>query len=112
MKFGGLGDFMKQAQVLQTKMQQAQQEIKLLEVEGNAGAGLIKATLAGDHSAKRIKIDPSLVPGLSESDREVLEDLIVAAYNDANNKVEETSKKKLAGLTAGLNLPAGFEGLG
>ncbi|TKB49061.1 YbaB/EbfC family nucleoid-associated protein [Ferrimonas sediminicola] len=102
---GGMGNLMKQAQQMQEKMQQAQAEIAAMEVTGEAGAGMVKVTMTGSHSVRRVEIDPSLM----EDDVEMLEDLIAAACNDAARRVEETSKEKMAALTGGMGLPPGFK---
>lgn len=101
----GLGNLMKQAQEMQANLQKAQEEIAKMEVTGEAGAGMVKITMNGRHEVKRVEIDP----GLMQEDREMLEDLIAAAFNDANKRVENMSKEKMSGLTAGLNLPAGMK---
>ena len=100
-----LGDLMKQAQQMQEQMQKAQAKLADAEVTGESGAGLGKVVMTGRHDIKRVTIDPSL---LSE-DKEVLEDLLAAAVNDAVRRVEASSKDMLAGLTAGLNIPPGFK---
>lgn len=87
---GGLGNLMKQAQQMQERMQKMQEEIAQLEVTGEAGAGLIKVTINGAHNCRRIDIDPSLM----EDDKEMLEDLIAAAFNDAVRRAEEMQKRK------------------
>ena len=102
---GGLGGLMKQAQQMQERMQKMQEEIAQLEVTGESGAGLIKVTLNGAHNCRRIEIDPSLM----EDDKEMLEDLIAAAFNDAVRRAEELQKEKMASVTAGMGLPAGFK---
>ena len=102
---GGLGNLMKQAQKMQEDMQKAQEELKLIEVEGQSGGGLVKVTMMGSHEVKRIAIDDSLVG----DDKEMLEDLIAAALNDAVHKLEEVTKDKYAGLTAGMPLPPGMK---
>lgn len=101
---GNMGNIMKQAQALQTRMQKAQEEIAQLECTGEAGAGLVKVTITGKHEARRVEIDPSLF----QEDKEMCEDLIVAAFNDANRRVEEQSRKKLEEATGGLPIPPGF----
>ncbi|KFA58543.1 hypothetical protein A9G34_09720 [Gilliamella sp. Choc4-2] len=103
---GGLGNLMKQAQQMQAKMQQAQEEIAKLEVTGESGAGLVKVTINGAHNCKRVEIDPSLV---SEDDKEMLEDLIAAAFNDATRRLDESQKEKMAQVTGGMQLPPGFK---
>jgi len=102
---GGLGNLMKQAQKMQEDMQKAQEEIKSIEVEGQSGGGLVKVTMMGSHEVKRISIDDSLVG----DDKEMLEDLIAAALNDAVHKLEAETKDKYAGLTAGMPLPPGMK---
>ena len=102
---GGLGNLMKQAQKMQEDMQKAQEEIKLIEVEGQSGGGLVKVVMMGSHEVKRISIDDSLV----SDDKDMLEDLIAAALNDAVHKLETTTKDKYAGLTAGMPLPPGMK---
>ena len=102
---GGLGNIMKQAQKMQEDMQKAQDEIKQMEVEGQSGGGMVKVIMQGTHEVKRISIDDSLVG----DDKEMLEDLIAAAVNDAVHKVEQTTKDKYSGLTAGMPLPPGMK---
>jgi hypothetical protein len=101
----GLTDLMKQAQQMQERMQSLQAELAQLEVTGEAGAGMVKVTLNGRHEARRVQIDPSV----AKEDLVVLEDLIAAAINDAVHRVERAQQDKMAGLTAGLGLPAGFK---
>ena len=101
---GGLGGLMKQAQQMQEKMQKMQEEIAQLEVTGESGAGLVKITINGAHNCRRIDIDPSLM----EDDKEMLEDLIAAAFNDAVRRAEELQKEKMASVTAGMPLPPGM----
>nr|WP_300309063.1 YbaB/EbfC family nucleoid-associated protein [Halomonas sp.] len=102
---GGMGNLMKQAQEMQTKMQQIQEEIAKSEVLGEAGAGMVKVTMNGRHDVSRVEIDPSIM----EEDKELLEDLLAAAVNDAVRKVEQNSREKMEEATAGLNLPPGFK---
>ncbi len=102
---GGMGNIMKQAQAMQDKMQRMQEEITRLEVTGEAGAGLVKVTMTGNHNVRRVSIDDSLM----QDDKEMLEDLIAAAINDAARRVEETSKEKMASVTGGMQLPPGFK---
>ena len=97
----GLGDFMKQAQEMQERMQQVQQEIVNLEVHGESGAGLVKVLMNGRHEVKRVTIDPSL---MNEA-KDVLEDLVAAACNDAVHKAEAAQQEKMSGMAAGLGLP-------
>lgn len=101
----GLGDMMKQAQQMQEKMQQMQTELASKEVEGQAGAGLVKVIMTGRHDVKRVAIDSSLF----EEDKEMLEDLLAAAVNDAVRRVEEENKKSMSDLTGGLQMPPGFK---
>ena len=105
-KGGGLGNMMKQAQQMQERMQKAQAEIANLEVVGEAGAGLVKVTMMGNHNVRRVSIDPSL---FEDDDSEMIEDLVAAAINDAVRRVEQTSKDKMAEVTGGMNLPPGFK---
>jgi nucleoid-associated protein EbfC len=102
---GGLGNLMRQAQQMQETMQKAQAELADLEVTGEAGAGMVKVVLNGRHEAKKVIIEPKLVG----EDLGLLEDLIVAALNDAVHKVAARSQEKYAGLMAGMNLPPGMK---
>ena len=102
---GGIAGLMKQAQQMQENMKKAQEELAQTEVEGQAGAGLVKVTMTCRHDVKRVAIDPSLM----SDDRDMLEDLIAAAVNDAVRRVEVTTQEKMAGLTAGMPLPPGFK---
>ena len=99
---GGLGNLMKQAQQMQEKMQKMQEEIAQLEVTGESGAGLVKVTINGAHNCRRVEIDPSLL----EDDKEMLEDLVAAAFNAAVRKAEELSAEKMGKL-----MPAGMPGM-
>jgi hypothetical protein len=96
---------MKQAQQLQANMQKAQAEIAAMEVTGESGGGMVKVTINGRHEAKRVQIDPA-VP---LDDREMIEDLVAAAINDAVHRLETTSQEKMAGLMGGMNLPPGLK---
>ena len=100
-----LAGLMKQAQAMQENMKQAQDAIAAMEVEGQAGGGMVKVVMTGRHDVKRVTIAPTL---LSE-DKDMLEDLVAAAMNDAVRKVEAASQQKMAGLTAGMPLPPGFK---
>lgn len=100
---GQLASLMKQAQKMQEDMQRAQEELAQMEVEGQSGAGMVKITMTGRHEVRRVVIDPSLLG----DDRDMLEDLIAAAFNDALRRVEEASKEKMAPMAAGL--PPGFK---
>lgn len=104
---GGMGNMLKQAQQMQERMQQVQEDIAKTEVVGEAGAGMVKVTMYGNHNVKRVAIDPSLFG--DEDDREMLEDLIAAATNDAVRRVEETSKEKMSAVAGGMGLPPGFK---
>ena len=99
---GGLGNILKQAQAMQENLKRAQEELAALEVTGAAGGGMVRVTMTGRHDVKRVEIDPAL---FKDDDREVLEDLIAAAMNDAVRKVEQTAQAKMASVTGGLNLP-------
>ena len=102
---GGLGNLMKQAQKMQADMQKAQEEIASLEVTGESGGGLVKVTMTGRHEARRVEIDDSLVG----EDKDMLEDLVAAAINDAAHKVEAVTQERMSNMTAGLDLPAGMK---
>ncbi len=101
---GGLAGLMKQAQAMQDNMKKAQEQLALIEVEGQSGAGMVKVVMTCSHDVRRVSIDPSVL-----DDREMLEDLIAAAVNDGVRRGEELSKEKMAGFAAGLNLPAGLK---
>lgn len=103
---GNIGNMMKQMQQLQTNMQRAQAEIASLEVTGESGGGMAKVTMTGKHEVRRVTLDPSI---LGANDKEMLEDLIAAAINDAVQKVERTSQEKMSSLMGGLNLPPGVK---
>lgn len=98
---GGMAGLMKQAQQMQEKMQKMQEELANAEVTGQSGAGLVSVVMTGRHDVKRITLDDSLM----QEDKEVLEDLIAAAVNDAVRKVEQNSQEKMSGMTAGMQLP-------
>ena len=102
---GGIGQLMKQAQEMQANMQKIQEEMAHTTVVGESGAGMVRITLSCKHEVKAMEIDDTLVG----DDKEMLEDLIVAAFNDAVRKVEKTTQEKFSGMTAGLNLPAGMK---
>lgn len=101
---GGLAGLMKQAQQMQENMKKAQEELASTEVEGQSGAGLVKVTITCKHVVRKVSIDPSLLT----EDKDMLEDLVMAAMNDAGNKAEAATQAKMAGFTAGLNLPPGM----
>lgn len=100
-----LAGLMKQAQQMQENMQRAQEELARTEVEGQSGAGLVKVVMTCRHDVKRVSIDPSLVG----DDREMLEDLVAAAFNDAVRRAESVTQEKMGSLTAGLPMPPGFK---
>lgn len=102
---GGLGNIMKQAQQMQEKMQKVQDEIAGTEVTGESGAGMVKITMNGAHNCRRVEIDAALL----DDDRDMLEDLIAAAINDAARRINEVQKEKMAGMSAGMPLPPGFK---
>lgn len=102
---GGIGNLMKQAQKMQADMQKAQEEIANMEVEGQAGGGMVKVVMNGRHEIRRVSLDDSLMG----DDKEMIEDLLAAAVNDAVRRIEQQSQDKMSGLTAGLNLPGGFK---
>ncbi len=103
---GGLGGLMKQAQKMQADMQKAQEEIAKMEVTGQSGGGLVSVVINGRHECKRVNIDDSL---FEDDDKEMLEDLVAAAINDAAQRMEKESKAKMSGLTEGISLPPGFK---
>ncbi|VXB14262.1 YbaB/EbfC family nucleoid-associated protein [Massilia sp. 9I] len=100
-----LAGLMKQAQAMQDNMKKAQEQLALIEVEGQSGAGLVKVVMTCKNDVKRVTIDPSLLG----DDRDMLEDLVAAAFNDAVRKAETTASEKMSGLTAGMPLPPGFK---
>lgn len=102
---GGMGNLMKQAQQMQAKMQKMQEEIANMEVVGESGAGMVKVTMTGSHSVRRVEIDESLM----EDDKDMIEDLVAAAFNDAVRRVEETNKAKMAEVTGGMQMPPGMK---
>ena len=102
---GGLGALMKQAQQMQENMARMQEELKTIEVEGQSGAGLVKVVMTCRNAVKKVSIDPSLLG----EDKDMLEDLVMAAVNDAVAKAEATSQAKMQGFTAGMNLPPGMK---
>ena len=102
---GNIGNMMKQAQAVQQNMQKVQAEIAQLEVVGESGGGMVKVTMTGKHDVKRVQLEPAVVT----EDREMLEDLIAAATNDAVKKVETAVQAKMATAMGGLQLPPGFK---
>ena len=102
---GGMGNLMKQAQKMQEQLQKAQAELAEAEVQGEAGAGLVKVVMNGRHDVKRVMIDDSVM----SEDKEMLEDLLAAAVNDAVRKIEQNNQDQMGKLTAGMGLPAGMK---
>ena len=102
---GGLSNLMRQAQQMQENMQKAQAELAEIEVTGESGAGMVKVTLNGRHEARKVSIEPKLLG----EDKQMLEDLLVAALNDAVRKIAARSQEKYSGLMSGLNLPPGMK---
>ena len=102
---GQLAGLMKQAQAMQDNMKKMQEQLAMIEVEGQAGAGMVKVLMTCKNDVKRVSIDPSLLG----DDKDMLEDLVAAAFNDAVRKAEATTNEKMSGMTAGLPLPPGFK---
>ncbi len=102
---GNIGQLMKQAQAMQENMRRVQEQLATVEVEGQSGAGMVKVVMTCKHDVKRVLIDPSLLG----DDREMLEDLVAAAFNDAARRVEQAVAEKMSSFAAGLGLPAGFK---
>jgi len=102
---GQVAGLMQQAQKMQENMKRVQDELAATEVEGQSGAGAVKVTMSCKHDVRRVAIDPSLVG----DDKEMLEDLVAAAFNDALRRAEEVSQQKMASVTAGMPLPPGFK---
>ena len=102
---GGIAGLMKQAQQMQDNMKKMQESLGAIEVEGQSGAGMVKVVMTCKNDVKRVSIDPSLLG----DDKDMLEDLVAAAFNDAVRKAEATAAEKMSGLTAGLPLPPGFK---
>ena len=101
---GNNAGLMQQAQKMQQEMQKAQEELANMEVTGEAGGGLVKVTMTGRHAVKRVEIDPSLL-----EDREMLEDIVTAAINDAVNRITSSTQDRMSDMTAGINLPPGMK---
>jgi len=101
---GGLGNMMKQAQRMQEEMQKAQSELAEMEITGQAGGGMVSVVMTGRHEVRRVSIDESVY-----EDREMVEDLVAAAFNDAAQKLEQETQSRMGGLTEGLNLPPGMK---
>ncbi len=102
---GGISNLMKQAQKMQEDMQKAQEEIASMEIEGQSGGGLVSVIMNGQHELRRVSIDDSLVG----DDKDMLEDLVAAAVNDASQKLAAASKEKMSGLAGGMELPPGMK---
>lgn len=101
---GGLAGLMKQAQMMQENMKKAQEQLAQIEVEGQSGAGMVKVVMTCAHDVRRVSIDPSVM-----DDREMLEDLVAAAVNDAMRRGEALTQEKMSGFASGMNLPPGFK---
>lgn len=101
----GLGNMMKQAQQMQANIEKAQKELAEAEVVGEAGAGMVKVTMNGRHDVKRVEIDGELM----KDDKEMIEDLVAAAVNDANRRVEKMTQERMSDLTSGMGLPPGMK---
>jgi DNA-binding YbaB/EbfC family protein len=102
---GGMGNLMKQAQEMQERMGKMQEDMAKMEVVGESGAGMVKVTMMGNHNVRRVEIDPTLVG----DDKEMLEDLIAAAINNAVNRVEQNNKDQMSQMTGGMEMPPGFK---
>ena len=102
---GGMGNIMKQAQQMQANVEKVQKELAAAEVVGESGAGMVKVTMNGRHDVKRVKIEPELM----NNDKEMIEDLLAAAVNDANRRVETMTQEKMADVSAGMGLPPGIK---
>jgi DNA-binding YbaB/EbfC family protein len=101
---GNLAGLMQQAQKMQQEMQKAQEDLANLEVTGEAGGGMVKVTMTGKHAVRRVEIDPSLL-----DDREMLEDIVTAAVNDAVNRIASSAQDRMSDMTAGIPLPPGMK---
>ena len=101
---GNIGQLMKQAQMMQENMRRMQEQLASMEVEGQSGSGTVKVVMTGKHEVRRVTIDPSL----ASDDREMLEDLVAAAFNDAARRVAATVAEKMSGMSAGMGLPPGL----
>ena len=102
---GGIGNLMKQAQLMQENMKKLQEQLAQMEIEGQSGSGLVKVVMTGRHEVKRVTIDPKLLT----EDKDMLEDLVAAAVNDVVRKIEATTQEKMSAATAGLPLPPGMK---
>jgi DNA-binding YbaB/EbfC family protein len=103
---GNIGQLMQQAQRMQENMKRAQEELANIEVQGQSGGGMVKVTLTGKMECRGVRIDPSVL-----TDAEMLEDLVTAAFNDAVNKANDESQKRMAAATAGMPIPPGMKGM-
>jgi DNA-binding YbaB/EbfC family protein len=101
---GGIAGLMKQAQLMQENIKKAQEELAQTEVEGLAGAGMVKVSMTCSHDVRRVQIDATVM-----DDKEMLEDLVAAAFNDAIRRIEQKTQERMAGFTTGLNLPPGMK---
>jgi DNA-binding YbaB/EbfC family protein len=102
---GGIGQLMKQAQKMQEDMKKAQEELATMSATGESGGGMVRITMNGRHTVQALEIDDALVG----DDKEMLEDLLIAAFNDAQRKIEQATQEKFSGLAGGLNLPPGMK---
>lgn len=102
---GGMGNLMKQAQEMQERMAKMQEDLAKVEVIGESGAGMVKVTMLGNHSVRKVEIDDTLIG----DDKEMLEDLIAAAMNNAVNRVEQNNKEQMSQMTGGMEMPPGFK---
>ena len=102
---GAMGNMMRQAQKMQEDMKKAQEEVAKMEVEGQAGGGMVKVLMNGRHELRKVELDDSLM----SDDKEMIEDLVAAAVNDAVRKIEQQSSERMSSVTAGLNLPGGMK---
>lgn len=102
---GAMGNMMKQAQKMQEDMKKAQEEVANMEAEGQAGGGMVKVLMNGRHELRKVELDDSLM----SDDKEMIEDLLAAAVNDAVRKIEQMSSERMSGVTAGMNLPGGMK---
>jgi nucleoid-associated protein EbfC len=102
---GGLGNLMKQAQLMQENVKKLQEQLAVMEIEGQAGSGLVKVVMTGRHEVKRVTIDPKVLA----EDKDMVEDLLAAAVNDAVRQIDKTTQERMAAATAGLPLPPGMK---
>jgi len=102
---GGLGNLMKQAQLMQENVKKLQEQLAVMEIEGQAGSGLVRVVMTGRHEVKRVTIDPKVLG----EDRDMVEDLVAAAVNDAVRQIDKTTQERMAAATAGLPLPPGMK---